>query len=105
MCNYQKLAKNSDGVILWCNDCHVYSLQFNNIVMTLNETGFQQFKENIENCYQEDHSCSKHAHHKHIIFETKLVGMKLCFSKRDVGSLLALMQEATFSYYDYSCAE
>lgn len=102
MCQHHILAQNQDGIITWCPECKVYNLQFNNIIMTFDTPSFQQFKENISNCYLENTSsgiCCKKRHCKDILFETKLEGMRLCFSVNDIGSLLILMQEAALMDY------
>lgn len=102
MCTYHLLANNSDGMICWCPDCKVYNLQFNNIVMTFNINGFEQFKENLFNCYLEHTTvsgCPKKRHCRDILFDTKLDGLRLCFSVNDLGSLLSLMQEAVLMDY------
>ncbi|BDS09412.1 DUF6686 family protein [Aureispira anguillae] len=100
MCQHDSLAKNSDGFVLWCNECRVYNLYFKNIVMTLDERGLYQFKENIATCYAENLNSSKDRNRRTILFDTQVNGMRFCFSTNDVGSLLSLMQEAELSYYE-----
>lgn len=99
MCKHTPLAKNADGVILWCNECKVFSLHYNNIIMTLDEQGFGQFKKNMSDCYIQNHRCPKLRHQKDILFETKLDGLRLRFSSNDVGSLLSLLQLAGLNHY------
>lgn len=98
MCQHTILAKNSDGFVLWCNECRVYRMHFNSILMVLDAKGLEVFKTNIWNCYEENRFSQIDRRQKHLFFKTQEVGLQLFFSIHDVGSLLALLQEAALSY-------
>jgi|VirMetMinimDraft_7_1064189.scaffolds.fasta_scaffold177267_1 hypothetical protein len=98
MCQHTTLAKNSDGFVLWCKECLVYRMHFNSIVMVLDVKGLETFKSNLCNCYQENRFSQIDRAQKHLFFKTQVEGLQLFFSINDVGSLLALLQEAALSY-------
>lgn len=99
MCQHIKLALNSDGFVLWCNECKVYKVHFGNIALTLDQLGLQEFKENMLICYEDNLRGNRCKSERHIFFDTHARGMKLCFSITDVGSLLSLLQEAELAHY------
>lgn len=101
MCQYDPLARNSDGFVLWCKECKVYNVHFQNIVLTLDERGLHQFKKNISNCYAGNLCLPEDRDRKTIFFDTQVNGLRFCFSINDLGSLLSLMQEAELSYYEF----
>lgn len=98
MCQHTTLAKNSDGFVLWCKECLVYRMHFNSIVMVLDVNGLEVFKANLSNCYEENRLAQIDRMQKHLFFKTQVEGLQLFFSINDVGSLLALLQEAALSY-------
>lgn len=101
MCNHITLAENQLGLVLWCKDCNAYVLQFNNVVMTLNSKGLKEFKEQAAQAYAGSVNSPKNRHCKSILFDSKLKGMRFCFSVDEIGSLLLLLQEATIINNDY----
>lgn len=103
MCDYITIANCREGLIVWCPTCKVYNLQFQTVVMTLDKEGFDYFKNNIADCYQNQLKCSKcpnyNRRHKDILFKTQVEGMRLCFSMNEVATLLAMIQEAELVHY------
>ena len=55
---------------------------------------FNKFKENLNDCYEAHLNKGFCRNQRQIVFNTRLDGMQLLFSVNEVGSLLALMQEA-----------
>lgn len=102
MCQHTTLAKNSDGLVLWCNECLVYRVHFNSIAMVLDVNGLELFKNNLSNCYQENRLSQISRSQKHLFFNTQADGFQMCFSINDIGSLLALLQEAALSYSEFN---
>ena len=102
MCQHTTLAKNSDGFVLWCNECLVYRMHFNSIVMVLDVKGLETFKTNLSDCYQENRFSQIDRVQKHLFFKTQVEGLQLFFSINDVGSFLALLQEAALSYAEFN---
>jgi hypothetical protein len=102
MCQHTTLAKNSDGFVLWCDECLVYRMHFNSIVMVLDVKGLETFKSNLCNCYQENRFSQIDRVQKHLFFNTQVDGLQLFFSINDVASLLALLQEAALSYTEFN---
>jgi hypothetical protein len=66
--------------------------------MVLDAKGLEVFKTNLCNCYQENRFSQIDRRQKHLFFKTQSEGLQLLFSIHDVGSLLALLQEAALSY-------
>ena len=98
MCQHSTVASNSEGFVLWCEDCKIYRVHFNTIVLALDVRGIELFKSNLSVCYQEN-SVKKIARDKrHIFLDTRLEGLQLWFSTEEVGSLLALLQEAILCF-------
>lgn len=98
MCQHTTLTKNSDGFVLWCNECLVYRVHFNSIAMILDNKGLDAFKTNLSNCYQKNRFSQTDRVHKHLFFNTQMDGLQLWFSINEVGSFLSLLQEAALSY-------
>ena len=102
MCQYKSLAKTNKGKIHRCLKCDSYTLAFNNIVMTFNKTGFLNFKSNVSECYDVNIKCACNQFRRDIYFNTKLEGMQLLFSTKEVGELLMLLQEAEISDFEFA---
>jgi len=95
MCKYSVLAKSGKGFVRYCHDCQTYCLNFGNIVMNFDQVGYDQFKKNVEMCYEEHAECLNHRDLRKIFFDTKVEGLQLVFSTEEVGALLSLMQLAS----------
>ena len=80
MCQHTTLAKNSDGFVLWCNECLVYRMHFNSILMVLDVKGLESFKANLCSCYQENRFSQIDRTQKHLFFKTQADGLQLFFS-------------------------
>jgi len=102
MCQHTTLAKNSDGFVLWCDECLVYRVHFNSIAMALDAKGLEAFKTNLTNCYQQNRFSQIDRTQRHLFFNTLVDGLQLCFSINDTGSLLALLQEAELSHFEFN---
>lgn len=94
MCQHTTLASNSEGFVLWCECCKIYHVHFNSIVLALDVKGLELFKANLSDCYQENLQKQLSKTKRHIFLDTRLEGLQLWFSTEEVGSLLALLQEA-----------
>ena len=99
MCDYITLSKNDFGAIIWCPECHSYSLMFNNVVIYLNEFGLNEIQqiltENYTNFIQNDFDTIT----RPIVISTEMKGLVLCFSFNELVDLIALVQEAKISIY------
>jgi hypothetical protein len=105
MCKYQNLSQNSFGLIVWCRDCNIYNLYFGNIVLTLDELGFYEFKDSMAHRYSEGgNKRNLDRNKKDILYRTPLDGFRFFFSINDVGSLVALMQAAELNYLQMNYA-
>ncbi|MGH1338779.1 MAG: DUF6686 family protein [Aureispira sp.] len=98
MCDHCTVARNSEGFVLWCEDCKIYRVHFNTIVLALDVKGLELFKSNLSICYQENSGKRIARDKRHIFLDTRLEGLQLWFSTEEVGSLLALLQEATLCF-------
>jgi hypothetical protein len=70
--------------------------------MVLDEKGLDTFKASLASCYQENRYSQINRAQKHLFFNTQAEGLQLCFSIDNIGSLLALLQEAKLSYYEFN---
>ncbi|MEM7104366.1 MAG: DUF6686 family protein [Bacteroidota bacterium] len=94
MCKFQQLAERDDGEVRLCTNCQSYRLIYKNLVFTFNRIGLENFKDNIEFCYQENLEFDFDPDERHIVFDTRLRGFQFLFSLQEVGGLMSLIQEA-----------
>ncbi|MEM8886434.1 MAG: DUF6686 family protein [Bacteroidota bacterium] len=94
MCSYETLSQTEFGKIQICTVCNTYVFTYKNLVINYDRPGFLEFKECLRKCYAFNKRSDVDPHYQDIHFNTKIEGMKLRFSRAEVGELLALFQEA-----------
>ncbi|MEM6967013.1 MAG: DUF6686 family protein [Bacteroidota bacterium] len=99
MCKYTILAERPAASVRYCHCCKTYNVIYNNLIMNFERGGFQGFKSHLSECYDYNvHThCCEHRDFRDIKFNTRLEGLQFLFSTREVGELLALIQEAELS--------
>jgi len=94
MCTYSILAEQPTGNVRWCHDCAIYTLTFNNLVLSFGERAFYEFKENVAACYAENATAVCQRSCRDIFFNTRLEGLQMVFSTNEMADLLTMLQEA-----------
>lgn len=94
MCDYLVLARSEKNSIKWCKDCDTYCISYNNIVITFTQKAFQEFKQQITDCYSHHAKESLDWDRRDIVFNTRLDGVRFLFSTNEVKELLSLIKNA-----------
>ncbi len=100
MCNYQTLAHNNFGMVIFCPDCKTYQLYFGNLVLSLSKQGIHQMKEVLSLKYAAFAAVEPNRDFKNIVIDTEFKGVRMCFTINEIGNFIALLQEALINNFE-----
>ncbi|MEO0898049.1 MAG: DUF6686 family protein [Bacteroidota bacterium] len=99
MCRKKILASGPLGSISVCETCETYTINFNNVHLSLAEGGFVEFKDSLSECYEAHIHLPQNTDRRTIMFDTTCKGIRFVFNIQEVGELLSMFQKAELERY------
>ncbi|MBG16154.1 MAG: hypothetical protein CL853_07360 [Crocinitomicaceae bacterium] len=90
------LHENISGYIVQCRDCGEILISFGNVLTSVNETGFTNLHNALNNIQKEVdlHTIEMHKKQKKVIVATPLENLNLCFDPDDFYNVIELFDQA-----------